>query len=81
MYVDPASAATLRLPSAKMPAPKPDSDDGFVAYEGELADREALAQLEIARKRTQIAPLYNKGGYQFIGDAPPEIIKGLGRKT
>jgi hypothetical protein len=49
-------------------------------YEGEMADREKVARVEIERKKTMCAPLYNKGGYQYIGDVPPEIIKTLGRK-
>jgi hypothetical protein len=43
--------------------------------------REEAAQKEIDRKKTMVAPLYNKGSYQYIGDAPPEVIKNLGRKT
>ena len=48
----------------------------------EYEAREAEAQKEIKRKKTKVAPLYNKGGYQYVGDdAPPEIIKNLGRKV
>lgn len=50
-------------------------------YEGEMAEREAQAQKEIARKKTMTAPTYNKGGYQYIGDMPPDVIKTLGRKV
>lgn len=50
-------------------------------YEGEMAEREAKAQAEIERKKTMVAPLFNKGGLQYIGDAPPEIIRNLGRKV
>jgi hypothetical protein len=42
--------------------------------------REEAAQKEIQRKKMMVAPLYNKGGYQFIGDAPPEIIETRGSK-
>jgi hypothetical protein len=49
-------------------------------YEGEMAEREAVARKEIARKSKMVAPLYNKGGLQYIGDAPPEILQTLGRK-
>jgi len=74
-------------PSAAMPAPT-----GVVRVDGkkakrnmgedEYARREAEAQKEIKRKKTKVAPLYNKGGYQYVGDdAPPEIIKNLGRKV
>lgn len=45
------------------------------------AAREAAAAIEIERKKKMVAPLFNKGGYQYVGDdAPPEIIQGLGRK-
>lgn len=44
------------------------------------AERKMLAAAETERKKKQVGVLYNKGGYQFIGDAPPEIIRGLGRK-
>jgi hypothetical protein len=47
----------------------------------EYAIREAAAQLEIKRKKTQVAPMWNKGGYQYVGDAPPEIIRNLGKKV
>lgn len=48
----------------------------------EYDEREAAAQKAIARKKRQVAPLYNKGGLQFVGDdAPPEIVKNLGRKV
>lgn len=44
--------------------------------------REAEAQKEIKRKKTKVAPMWNKGGYQYVGDdAPPEIVKNLGRKV
>ena len=47
-------------------------------YEGEMAERERKAQEEIAHKRTCVAPLYNKGGLQFI--TPETDPKTLGRK-
>lgn len=31
-------------------------------------EREREAQVEIARKKKRVAPLYNKGGYQYLGD-------------
>lgn len=49
--------------------------------EEEYKIREAAAKLEIERKKKMVAPLYNKGAYQFIGDAPQEIINNLGRKV
>lgn len=47
----------------------------------EYEQREALARAEIKRKSKNVAPMWNKGGYQYVGDAPPEIIKTLGRKV
>ncbi|QYW02659.1 hypothetical protein CPT_Marzo_121 [Stenotrophomonas phage Marzo] len=64
--------------SAAMPAAKPVLP---VRYEGEMAEREAAAQREIERKKTMVAPMYSKGGYQYVGDVPPEIVKTLGRKV
>lgn len=49
--------------------------------EQEYVQREQAARVEIERKKKQVAPLYNKGGYQYVGDAPPEIIETLGRKV
>lgn len=50
--------------------------------EEDYAKREAAAKAEIERKKKQVAPLYNKGGYQYVGDdAPKEIIHNLGRKV
>lgn len=47
-------------------------------YEGEMADREAAARVEIERKKTMVAPLYNKGPYQMITSA--EQCLTMGRK-
>lgn len=52
-----------------------------VKYEGDLAAREAAAQVEIERKKKMTAPLANKMGYQYIGDMPESVIKTLGRKV
>ena len=49
-----------------------------VRYVGEMAEREAAAQKEIAQKKKRVAVLYNKGGLQYISDdADP---KTFGRK-
>lgn len=48
-------------------------------YEGEMAIREQLAQEEIARKRLQVAPICNKGAYQYITN--PDDWKTVGRKV
>lgn len=53
----------------------------IVQYEDiDLAERERTAQIEIQKKKKRVAPLFSKGGYQYIGDAPPEIVKNLGKK-
>lgn len=51
----------------------------YPRYEGELADREAAAQEQLAIKRMRVAPLYNKGNYQYV-DADINL-KDIGRKT
>lgn len=43
--------------------------------------REAAAKKEIDRKKKMVAPMANKMGYQYVGDAPPEIIRTLGKKV
>jgi len=51
-------------------------------YQGEMADREAAARVEIERKKTMVAPLHNKAGYEYIGGiTDPTILKNLGRKV
>lgn len=47
--------------------------------EEEYAEREALAQKEIERKKNCIAPAYSKGAYQYIGSA--EMAKDAGKKN
>lgn len=50
-------------------------------YEGELAKREKAAREVAERRKKMIAPICNKGTYQYIGEAPAkEILRGLGRK-
>lgn len=48
-------------------------------YHGDLAQREKEAQKEIAVKKTRVAPLFNKGGYQYITDGTD--LKEIGRKN
>ena len=56
-------------------------DNRVECYEDpELARREVRAREEIEKKKKQVAPLYSKGGYQYIGNADPEIIRDLGKK-
>lgn len=45
----------------------------------EMQAREDAAQKEIERKRKRVAPLYNKGGYQFVTDDTD--LTTLGRKV
>lgn len=42
--------------------------------------RERLAKEESDRRKKMVAPAYNKGAYQYIGDAPPEVVQTMGRK-
>lgn len=51
---------------------------GRVKYEGEMAEREAIAQLEIEEKKKRVAPLCNKGGLVYAEGYDP---KTLGRKV
>lgn len=70
---------TAALPSrTTAPSTKPAQR---VQLSPEMAERELAAQQETERKKKRVAPLANKMGYQYIGDAPPEIIETLGRKT
>lgn len=47
----------------------------------ELIERERMARQVAEHRKTMTAPLYSKGPYQYVGDAPPEIIETLGRKV
>lgn len=47
-------------------------------YSEEMLEREKIAQVEIARKRNRVAPLYSKGAYQYITDDTDP--KEIGRK-
>jgi len=51
-----------------------------IEYEDEMRIREEAAIKEQKRRAKMLVPLYNKGPVQYIGDAPKEIIEGLGRK-
>lgn len=46
-------------------------------YEGEMAEREAAAQAEAERRRSCVAPAYNKGAYQPVWTT--EQAKDIGR--
>lgn len=43
--------------------------------------RELAAREQIKRKKKMVAPICNKAGYMYVGDAPPEIVQTLGRKV
>lgn len=45
----------------------------------EMQEREAAAQKEIARKRKRVAPMWNKGGLQYITDDTD--LTTIGRKV
>jgi len=64
------------IPSAPY---KPEKSSIQVRYTGEMAERERVAQVEIERKKQQVAPLYNKGGLQYI---PNDMdLTTLGKKV
>jgi hypothetical protein len=68
------------LPSAKYER-KPVAKHEILDLPDGWLEREAAAAVETERKKKMVAPMWNKGGYQYVGDdAPPEIIQGLGRK-
>lgn len=50
-------------------------------YEGEMAEREKAAQIEISKKKKQIAIPYSKGAYMYIGGMDKQALKDLGKKT
>ena len=50
-----------------------EQDEGYL-------ERERKAKEIADDRKKMVAPLYNKGCYQYIGDAPKEIIQNLGRK-
>jgi|SRR6185312_4032489 len=53
----------------------------IVEHDDEYLRREEAARKISEERKKMVAPLYNKGGYQYIGDAPKEIIQNLGRKV
>lgn len=46
----------------------------------EMAEREALARAEADRRKKMIAPMYNKGAYQYIGGVDEAILHDIGKK-
>ncbi len=51
----------------------------LVKYTDDMAVREAEAQVEVERKKKRIAPMYNKGAYQYVTDGTDP--KDIGRKN
>lgn len=47
----------------------------------EMAGRERAARVVAEGRKKMVAPMWNKGTYQYIGDLPPELIETLGRKV
>ena len=54
------------------------SHDEILQYDG-WQEREAEAQIEIEKKKKRVAPLFNKGGYQYVTDETDPTT--LGRKV
>lgn len=66
--------ALVTEPDTRLP-PVPESR---LRYDDpEMEERERLAQEEIERKKLCTAPLYNKGGYQYV--TSEEMAKDIGR--
>ena len=63
----------LKITSATAPAVTTTK----VEYEGEMAERERLAQEEANRRKQCVAPAYNKGAYTYISSE--EQAKWIGR--
>lgn len=80
---DPSALATQALKSKPMAAPKLERKElDERMFDPEWVAREQIAQQEIEKKKTRLAPMYNKGGYQYIDpNAPEEIVKNLGKKV
>lgn len=57
-----------------------DKENRIVEQNEGYLERERKAKEIAEARKKMIAPLYNKGCYQYIGDAPKEIIQNLGRK-
>jgi len=46
----------------------------------EMKEREAIARKEAERRKKMIAPMYNKGAYQYIGGVDEKILHDIGKK-
>jgi hypothetical protein len=75
-YSVPDRNVGLNICSGATIDPKPKSAEQK-RYEGEMAERERIAQEEVQRKKKCIAPAYNKGAYQYIGSE--EQAKWVGK--
>lgn len=63
------------------PLQPPKSIKQKIVLDEDMLERERLANIEIEKKKKCVGLLYNKGTYGYIGDAPEEIIKNLGKKV
>ena len=61
-------------------APVPHNEKVKIEYDEEMLERERKAKLITEDLKKMTAPLFNKGGYQYIGN-DPDIIKDLGKKV
>jgi hypothetical protein len=64
---------SLKITSATAPAVVSTK----VEYEGEMAERERIAQEEVNRRKKCVAPAYNKGAYTYV--STEEQAKWIGR--
>lgn len=65
--------ANIGEPSTRLP-PAPKAKE---ILDEEMAEREAIAQAEVERKKMCVAPAFNKGGYTYIYNE--EQAKMVGR--
>lgn len=71
-----ADRCVAHIPSHQFVPEKP--IDKAVRYKGKMQEREAAARAEADRRKTQVAPIYNKGPATYIAGYDP---KDLGKKT
>jgi hypothetical protein len=77
LKIDYRTSDTKHIPSAEQLATDEQCD--FLPEVEGWEERERAAAEEIERKKKRTAPLYNKGGYQYISDG--EDPTTLGRKV
>lgn len=67
---------TDNIPSVMTNTPSPNLYVRKPAYEGNMAERERVAQEEIERKKQCVAPAFNKGAYTYIASKEQALSVG-----